>query len=328
MRIAYTVFALTTMTLAFSGVLRPFYVFIMATLSGLIRPSDQAMRGALVAETIPTDRLMATMGLSRTTQDSARIAGSLAGAGLFAAFGMGPVYVAIAGFYACGFVLTLGVGGSRYAVAAVQPTLWRDLMDGLAYVWDTPCSLASMWLALLVNLTAFPVTSGLLPYVARDVYHIGETGLGTLVASFALGALCGSITVSLAGHSLRPARMMVVFALTWYALLLVFAQMPGPASGRIALFLAGAAQSLSMVPMSVLLLHSAGARFRGRVMGVRMLAIYGVPPGLLAAGVLIDQIGFALTASLYCVVGATATTLIALRWRSTLWPLSAPANAR
>ena len=40
-------------------------------------------------------------------------------------------------------------------------------------------------------------------------------------------------------------------------------------------------QSLSLVPMSVLLLHSAGERFRGRVMGVRMLAIYGVPIGLL-----------------------------------------------
>jgi len=59
-----------------------------------------------------------------------------------------------------------------------------------------------------------------------------------------------------------------------------------------------------------------------------MLAIYGVPPGLLTAGLLIDRIGFALTASLYCVVGAAATGLIALYWRGALWPLSAPANAR
>ena len=43
--------------------------------------------------------------------------------------------------------------------------------EGLAYVWDTPSSLAALWLAFLVNLTAFPLTSGLLPYVARDVYR-------------------------------------------------------------------------------------------------------------------------------------------------------------
>ena len=94
------------------------------------------------------------------------------------------------------------------------------------------------------------------------------------------------------------------------------------------LVLAGFAQSLSLVPMSVMLLHSAGERFRGRVMGVRMLAIYGVPIGLMTAGFLIDRIGFLTTTSLYCLFGIAVTLLIALRWRAALWPLDAPANAR
>ena len=227
--------------------------------------------------------------------------------------------------------MTFGVAAappSPHPAGTGRSTLWRDLSEGLACVWETPGSLAAMWLAFLVNLTAFPLTSGLLPYIARDVYHIGETGLGTLVASFALGSLLGSVAVSLAGRAIRPARMMIVFALAWYALLLVFAHMPGAAGGRVMLVLAGLAQSLCLVPMSVMLLHSAGVRFRGRVMGVRMLAIYGVPIGLLIAGALIDHIGFAPTASLYCIVGATLTLLIALRWRAHLWPRTAPANAR
>ena len=91
--------------------------------------------------------------------------------------------------------------------------------------------------------------------------------------------------------------------------------------------LAGLAQSLSLVPMSALLLHGAGT-FRGRVMGMRMLAIYGLPIGLTAAGALIDSIGFRTTASLYCCVGLLFTLLIALRWRTALWPLQAQANTR
>ena len=67
--------------------------------------------------------------------------------------------------------------------------------------------------------------------------------------------------------------------------------------------LAGFAQSLSMVPLSTMLLKSAGPQFRGRVMGVRMLAIYGLPIGLLIAGTLIPLIGFRATASSYCVLG-------------------------
>lgn len=328
MRLIYAVLAAVLMALAFAGVLRPLYVFIIATLSGLVRPSDQTMRNALIAETIPAERLMPAMGVSRTTQDSARIFGSLAGAGLFALFGIGWAYLAISLFYVFGFLMTLGVGGAVRDFSGARPTVWRDLVDGLSYVWDTPVSLASIWLALLVNLTAFPFTGGLLAYVARDVYHLDQTGLGTLVASFALGSMVGSIGVSLAGRMLRPARMMILFAIAWYALLLVFAHMPGPEGGRVALVLAGVAQALSLVPMSVLLLHSAGERYRGRVMGVRTLAIYGVPPGLLIAGALIDRIGYVATVSAFCIIGSVLTAVIALRWRDALWPLSAPANAR
>jgi Major Facilitator Superfamily len=331
MRGAYAVLGTTVMILAFAGALHPAIVFVIGTLSGLIRPSDQGLRNALVAATMPRDTLMATMGVSRTTSDSARIFGALSGAGLFAAFGLGPVYLAIAGSYLTGFLLTLGVASGRpmpRPPGAEPPSLWRDLREGLAYCWDTPVSLASLWLAFLVNLTAFPLTSGLLPYVARDVYRIGETGLGTLVASFALGSFLGSVAVSMMGRALRPARMMIVFALGWYAALLVFVQMPSPATGRVVLVVAGISQALSLVPMSVLLLHGAGERFRGRVMGVRMLAIYGVPIGLLSAGALIPRFGFAATASLYCLIGASLTVAIALYWRDALWPTGADANAR
>ncbi|MBN9562613.1 MAG: MFS transporter [Alphaproteobacteria bacterium] len=336
MRVVYAGLATTLMTLAFTSVLTPAYVFAIASLSGLVRPSDLAMRNALVAETIPSDRLMSAMGVARTTADSARIAGSIAGAGLFAALGMGPAYVVIACFYTGGFLLTLGVAGRRTkpyfapgpSGAVRRPSMLRDLREGLAYVWDSPASLAAMWLAFLVNFTAFPLSNGLLPYVAREIYRIDQTGLGYLVASFACGGLTGSIVVSLIARSIRPARMMLVFAVVWYCFLLVFVHMPTPTSGGAMLALAGFAQSLSMIPMAVMLLHSAGAQFRGRVMGVRMLAVYGLPLGLLAAGSLIERMGWPAAATLFCVVGLGLTLAIGVRWRADLWPVRAAANAR
>ena len=335
MRACYAILASLLMMLAFTSVLRPLHVFIIAALAGLIRSSDLAMRNALVADTMPVDRFVSAMGASRTTSDSARTMAPLVGAGLFAALGMGLAYLVIASFYTAGFLLTLGVGGKRYgstpiggtAIGSPRPSFLRDLREGLAYLWDTPSSLAAMWLAFLVNMTAFPFTSGLLPYVAREVYHIDQTGLGWLIGSFAFGSLLGSIAVSIGSRAIRPARMMIIFAMAWYAMLLVFVHMPTPTGGSIVLILAGFAQNLSLVPMAVMLLHGA-AEFRGRVMGMRMLAIYGLPLGLLAAGVLIDHIGFVPTATLYCVIGLTLTLLIALWWRADLWPLHVPANAR
>ncbi len=46
--------------------------------------------------------------------------------------------------------------------------------------------------------------------------------------------------------------------------------------------MAGFFQSFCMIPMAVLLLRVANPALRGRVMGVRMLAVYGMPIGLLA----------------------------------------------
>src|SRR4029079_16000129 len=113
MRAAYAVLGSIVAVLALTGTLRPAYVMVIAGVSGLIRPSDQGMRNALVAATMPADTLVATMGVSRTTSDSARVVGALSGAGLFALFGLGPVYLAIAGFYLAGFALTLGVSSGR-----------------------------------------------------------------------------------------------------------------------------------------------------------------------------------------------------------------------
>ena len=69
------------------------------------------------------------------------------------------------------------------------------------------CS-AALWVAFLANLTAYPLTNGLLPYIARAIYGTNQTGLGYLSASFAIGSLAGSIVLSLIGD-IRVARLMI-----------------------------------------------------------------------------------------------------------------------
>ncbi len=329
MRAVYSFLALLLMALGLTGLLTPAIVFAVAVPAGLVRPSDLVMRNALIGDTMPRDALMKAMGLSRTTMDTAKIAGALTGASLFSLLGLGYSYIFVAGFYLASLGLTLGV--SKAQVSRTRPgqaagagapipasSGWRDLKEGLRYVWNTPDVLAMMGLAFLANLTAFPVTSGLLPYVAREVYHINEIGLGHLVAAFAVGALAGSIMLTFAGGSKNAPRFMLASLLLWYASLVVFALFETKAGGLLALLFVGFFQSLSMVTMSVALLSTVSERFRARVMGVRMLAVYGMPLGLLASGVLFASVGYIGTVALYSSVGATATIAIGLRWRKSI----------
>ena len=333
MRATYAVLATVLMLLASTGHLSPIYVFAVAALMGIVRPSDLGVRGALVATIMPRDQLIGAISISRTTMDTARIAGALSGAGLFAALGMGPAYVAIVSLYIVATALTLCVvvsvnpqpAGDGVSPARRSPL--RDLKEGVAYCWTTPRMRAALWVAFLVNLTAYPLTNGLLPYIARTVYGTDQTGLGYLSASFAIGSLVGSILLSLIG-GIRVARLMIASTVLWYATLLLFVQIQTVSSAIGCLMLAGFSQSLAMISIAVILMRTSSENFRGRVMGVRMMVIYGLPLGLLAAGSLIDGIGFAATGTLYAMAGMALMLAIVLHWRADLWPVHAPANAR
>jgi hypothetical protein len=54
-------------------------------------------------------------------------------------------------------------------------------------------------------------------------------------------------------------------------------------------------------------------------MGVRMLAVYGLPLGLLAAGALIERIGYPLTITALAAVGLVFTVFIGVKWRAAVW---------
>jgi MFS family permease len=329
MRLSYALFASVIFTLALLGQLTPTAVLIVAAFCGLIRPTDIGMRSALVGATVPPRELVAAMGISRTTMDSAKVGGALAGAGFMASFGMATAYGFIIALYAVGVVLTLLVeGGGRGVARPERPSPWRDLREGLAYVWRTPRLLAAMSLAALVNLTAFPFTGGLMPYIARDVFHLDQQGLGWMVASFAAGALIGSVLISVFGPRVRAGRMMLGACVAWYLCLIGFAWTTSLTLALALLVAAGIAQSLSMLSLAILLLRTSEDRFRGRIMGVRMLAIYTLPLGLLIAGAIIPVIGYLASALGLLALGLALLAWLALAWRADLLDPQALANRR
>jgi MFS family permease len=148
MRSSYALLAGVILLLVISGRLSPSGVLVVAFLVGLIKPSDIGLRTALVSATVPATQLVAAMGISRTTQDSARIGGALAGAGFMASLGMATAYGVIVTLYLAGMVLTLRSGSGRAAApgrrrpgpsaAPRAASPWRELLEGLQHVWHTP----------------------------------------------------------------------------------------------------------------------------------------------------------------------------------------------
>jgi MFS family permease len=320
MRAIFTCIALALVIIAFLEQLTPYHILILSLLNGMLRPSDMVMRQALVGDTVPESSLANALGLTRTSVEAARVFGALVGAGIFAILGIKYAFALVTGVYFLAFLLSLGVTNIHHnEIIKISPnSQWGDFKNGLVYIWSMPTVLAIMWLAFLVNLTAFPIIRGLLPYVAKEIYLINEVGLGNMIATFSIGALIGSTIIALAGKRTHSTKFMLINIILWYVMLIIFASIDSEINGLIALFVMGVVHALGMVSMSVILIRHLEKNIRGRVIGIRTLAIYGVPIGLMGTGYLIDIIGFQDTVNLYVTIGIILTSAIWFRWRQAL----------
>ena len=246
---------------------------------------------------------------------------------MFSEFGIGVAYVFVVGIYLLSVLLTLGVSKAhprsdqKFTPIKTQEKVsqFDEFKDGLIYIWNTPPVLAILWLAFLANLTAFPLSHGLMPYVAREVLQIDENGLGHLMAAFSVGAVIGALILAWT-RSQRPSnRLMLINLVIWYVTLVVFAQVSTEKTALLILVLVGVFHSLAMVSMNTALLGVTDELLRGRVFGVRSLAVYSLPVGLLVSGILIETFGFVAFIGIYVTLGVVFTIVIGVKWRAAIW---------
>lgn len=319
MRISFALVALVVTGAALSADLPVWLAFVAAALAGLVRPSEMILRQTLIADTVPGHMLMSAIGFARVTMDSSRIFGALLGAGLLSALGIGVAYTGVCALYLLSIVATLRIERTAPALArGTGVSAWADLRSGVAYIRATPLILTIMLLAFLVNFSAFPLLHGLMPVIARELFALDANGLARLVSAVAVGNLIGSLSMAVITRHRQPEWTMLGGLLIWHVLLLLFAAVATPAFAYPVLMLIGLATSIGMVSMSVTLMTHAEPGMRGRVMGVRMLAVYGLPLGLLLGGALMDSIGVRYTIAAQALFGTSLVVLAALcvgRWR-------------
>ncbi|MFC1935733.1 MFS transporter [Chloroflexota bacterium] len=317
-RASFLSVAVAILLLSVMGRLEVWSVLALAGVAGVGRGFDNVVREAVLADLVPGDLLMNAVAVTRTARDVTQMAGPLSAGFILGSAGMTYSYGVVAGVYvaAIGAGLALSVFKTTTKTRAVS--IWHDLTLAVVYVRRHEVLLGLLLTAFLVNLTAFPLNNGLMPLFARDVLAMGPVGLGGLLSAYAAGALLGSLVIAVMPIIGRPGRTVVLASLGWHTCLLLFSL-----SGRVVpsfglLVGTGMAQSFTMVVMGMLLLQTTGYRFRGRVMGLRSLAIYGLPVGLLATGALTERLGAPAALMTAATTGIVLTLLIAMRLKG-MW---------
>lgn len=122
----------------------------------------------------------------------ATLLGPPAGAALFVAVHGLPFAIYAAGFAVAG-VLVFGVRTVVPAPERTERHLWRELAEGIGYLWRQQLLRALCLLLLVVNMVGTAVVAILVLYVLQ-VLGLPEAGFGWLVATYAVGGVAGAVS--------------------------------------------------------------------------------------------------------------------------------------
>lgn len=301
----------TMVGLIITDMLQTWHIFAIAFLSGLARIFDQPARQALVADTVKTESIFNGVALNIAAMNLTMIAGPLLGGTLFALFGPSGSYSFITGLYLIGAFLFFFIRARPTSVDGTE-SIWNIMSEGITYVKSQKIIIAALLMAAIANLTAFPFLFTLLPVYARDILGTESTGLGILMSATGFGALIGSLGLASTRSSRYAGRLLIATMIGWHCMTIVISQTQQFYMAFLFLILTGVLQSMSMVLIATLLLEIAAPEYRGRVMGLRALAVYALPIGSAISGAMVSKFGLETTALINAVIGVILILILSM----------------
>ncbi|MBX9813679.1 MAG: MFS transporter [Proteobacteria bacterium SG_bin5] len=256
--------------LSWSGQMSLTALFTAAVLIGINRAFAGPAYSALAPNLVPRESLPTAIALSSIAWQVGSIAGPSLGGALLAfspqaAYGTATVLMVIA----LGAMFLIGPVPQPPAQSDHRPL--QRILDGFAYVGRNRLVLATITLDLFAVLLAG--ATALLPVFARDVLHVGPSGLGLLSASMGLGAAAMAILFSWRPMRREVGVKMLAAVVIFGAAIVTFGLSRSYWLSVVALAVAGGADMVSVyVRQSLVQLHTPDA-MRGRVSAVSQLTI-------------------------------------------------------
>ena len=162
-------------------------MYVWLALVGVGRAFHSPANAALLPQIVCASKFTNAVTWGSINFQAAAILGPALGGLLIALFHQAaPVYLLDSLCCALFGLFLLGVKSSQQVVERKEMTL-RSLGSGLSFVWNTRIILAAITLDMFAVL--FGGAVALLPIFAKDILHVGPTGLGWLQTAPSLGAI-------------------------------------------------------------------------------------------------------------------------------------------
>jgi MFS family permease len=184
----------------------------------------------------------------------------------------------------------------------------NELVEGFRYVSNRPRVSSLLLLSAVSSLFGAPYFA-MVPIYARDIFHLGETGLAWLMSTAGAGALGGALLVAYLGDFRRKGWLVLGGATAFGFCVAMFSLSNHLYLSLCFLFGLGFALVVSVATTNTLLQQLVTDQMRGRVMSMFILSFMGTMPiGNIVAGSASHRFGAPHTLAF----GGVVVTLVAI----------------
>lgn len=285
------------------------HIIVLALLNGTFSSVGFPAWQAFISDLVPPNELRQGIALNSMQFNLSRVIGPAIGGISIGIFGIAGSYYLNAISYIAVILPLLLIRPAISEHSHMQRTIWRGLLEGINYVIQRPLLQIILLLQFAIAFLVFPYTT-LLPIFARDIFHIGATGLGIMNALSGIGAMTGTLLLVLASTRLkRGGRLLIILCIAAGLTSLLFAFAPDVRIALLLLVVMGSCTVVSMTITNTTLQAMAPEEIRGRVISIYVMITFGLAPlGSLVAGWVAQSIGAPATLAL----GGSLCTLTAL----------------
>lgn len=270
--------------------------FWMLIVAGVVQGSAFSFIGparqAFISDLVGKDKIGNAVVLQQLSMNSTRVIGpSLAGAFIAISFiGIGGVYfMTTLGFIIASLMmLQLPSGKPKPREYARSPL--ADLTDGLRYVRKQRRVMLLILSSFAIVMVGFPYQS-FLPSLAREEYHIGAGGLGTLQSAGAIGAVLMTIVVAMYSDHPRAWLFQGASGLLFGFAVIGLGLAPNFYMGLVAMVAVGGLASAFQSLNNSLTMMNTDAEYHGRVQSLSMMSWSFFGLASYPLGILADRIG-------------------------------------
>jgi MFS family permease len=320
-QIGLTVIAVILGLLTNSGVISLWQIYVLVAFQAIAVSFDSPARQSLIPNLVPREELASAFGLNSIAANVGAVIGPALSGLIIATLGLQWIYWINAISFGA-VILALILMGPVTQVKSLDPSKnqavfpkldFAGIPVGIRFIMKHPVILSSMFLDFFA--TFFSSANTLLPFVARDVLHVGAIGYGWLSAAQSIGSVSVAFVLAQATHIRKQGKLLLAGVAAFGVATIFFGFSHSFTLTMIILIIVGAGDAVSTVLRNTIRQLQTPDELRGRMLSINQIFFAGGPQlGEVEAGAVASAVStpFAIiTGGIGCLL---AVAIVAVKW--------------